>query len=362
MQLEPTPWLCTPIQSSTRCVPQDGTQSQSIWKLKTISRTKALLTVHYFLHDASPLPHPPPHKQKLLYPCKEKSLCPSPSKFSLTAGSCLFFFLLALSHCHKTPHQMGGEQGTPWGAGKNGAGQLRQQEVLSVPCVWHPLPQNPWPSTLFRSHNQPPTKQGPWSMSVTNSHLPDGGSMAHLSFGHSKSLLAPQGSGLRAPEMKPGCFCAMQNNNKAGQRHVLQEEHKYLSPEQKKKKGRFKPQVFSQAFDIKTVEGFNRSHPHPDRISELSVNELMSPFPFLALNLLDQLCHSGQAVSELTKEKVIKAGMHPNFWKTVLPRVFPFRFPPVGSQRSPALIFLQAYELWLSFCSKKCTKPAVKDL
>lgn len=68
---------------------------------------------------------------------------------------------LAFSHCHKTCHQMGGEQRTPWGVCSNGAGELGQQEVLDAPCGWHPLPQNPWPSTLFLSHNQPPTKQGP---------------------------------------------------------------------------------------------------------------------------------------------------------------------------------------------------------
>lgn len=76
----------------------------------------------------------------------------------------------------------------------------------------------------------PQQSKAPWSMSVMNSYLPDGRSMAHLSFGHNKSLLAQRGSRVRVPEIKPVCFYVMQNKNKEGQRHVLQEEYKYLYP------------------------------------------------------------------------------------------------------------------------------------
>lgn len=79
-------WSCILIMSNTRRVPQDGTQSQNIKNLKTISRTKALLTAHYFLHDALFFFF------SFCISCKQKPLHPALSKLSSATRSRLFFF------------------------------------------------------------------------------------------------------------------------------------------------------------------------------------------------------------------------------------------------------------------------------
>lgn len=201
---------------------------------------------------------------------------------------------LAFSHCHKTCHQMGGEQRTPWGVCSNGAGELGQQEVLDAPCGWHPLPQNPWPSTLFLSHNQPPTKQGPLihvCYGFLSPRWQVNGSFVFWAQNESPSSARSKSEGRGDKTWMLLCDA---KEKQTGQRHVLQGEQTLPSDLNQKKITIF--WYKNRACNFYAAVGFDRSSTH-------SVNEPRLLSPLLALNIPDQLCHTGQAVSQLTKRK-----------------------------------------------------------
>lgn len=194
VQLKQAMWSRILIVSNTRWVPQDGTQSQNITKLKTISRTKALLTVHYFLHDAFfflPL---------LWDPRKQKSPHPILSKFSSITGPCSFLSPPAVRHCHRPHHQMEESRNLP-GEPAVMVLELGQQKVLHVPCVWYLSPKIHDQAHYFYTIISPQQSKGPWPTSIMNPYLPDGSQWLICLLG-TESLLAQQGSRVRELEMK----------------------------------------------------------------------------------------------------------------------------------------------------------------
>jgi len=188
--------------------------------------------------------------------------------------------------------------------------------VLYVPCVWHLCPKIHDQAHYFYHIISPQQSQAPWSMSVLNSSLPDGRSMAHLAFGYNKSLLAQRGSRVKVPEIKPGCFYVMQNKNQEVRDTCCRQN---INPPLERKR-RINPETFSPAFGTKPVALISKQRSDLTEATRTQTGPAHSALTsrcllsqFLALNLPDQLCHTGQAVSEPTKEKVIKEGTHPNF-------------------------------------------------
>lgn len=94
-------------------------------------------------------------------PRKQKSLCPSPANSARLQDLAYFSSLwLSVTVTKLT---------TRWEGSRELPGESAVMVVVSSDsrksCMCHvfgtPSPKNPWPSTLFLSHNQPPTKQGP---------------------------------------------------------------------------------------------------------------------------------------------------------------------------------------------------------
>lgn len=205
---------------------------------------------------------------------------------------------------------MGGEQRTPWGVCSNGAGELGQQEVLDVPCGWHPLPQNPWPSTLFLSHNQPPTKQGPLihvCYGFLSPRWQVNGSFVFWAQNESPSSARSKSEG-RGDET--WMLLGDAKEKQTGQRHMLQGEQTLPSDlNQKKKK--------SQSFGTRTVPVTSMQQlawtaaAHTALTSHVSSPHFWHWPSRISSATLAKLCQNWQ------KEKVTKERMHPKFWKTL---------------------------------------------
>lgn len=113
------------ILSSTRRMPQDGTtispnqkqhQEQRLYSQATTSSMMMMMMI--------------------FIPCEQN---PSAPLLANPAWSRFFSFPLALSRCHQGPADGRGQR-IPWGAPGWWQRLSPRQEMLCVPCVWHPLP------------------------------------------------------------------------------------------------------------------------------------------------------------------------------------------------------------------------------
>lgn len=108
-------------------------------------------------------------------------------------------------------------------------------------CMCHVFgtspPQNHDQAHYFYHIINPQQSKDPRSLSVMNSCLPDGRSMAHLPVGHSKSLLAQPGLRPRVSEIKPGYFYVMQNKNRKVKDTCCRKNINTDLPRSKKKRG-----------------------------------------------------------------------------------------------------------------------------
>lgn len=147
--------------------------------------------------------------------CKQKPLHPALSKLSSATRSRLFFFPPWLSvTVTKLATRWEGSRELPGESAVMVLESSGSRRCWMCHVVGTPSPKIHDQAHYFYHIINPQQSKAPWSMSVMDSYLPDGRSMAHLSFGHKTSLLAQQGARVRVGEMKPGCFWAMQKKSK----------------------------------------------------------------------------------------------------------------------------------------------------
>lgn len=127
---------------------------------------------------------------------------PTLSKFSSITGPCSFLSPLAVRHCHRPHHQMEESRDLP-GEPAVMVLELGQQEVLHVPCVWHPSSKIHDQAHYFYTIISPQQSKGPWPTSIMNPYLPDGSQWLICLLG-TGSLLAQWGSRVRVLEIKLG--------------------------------------------------------------------------------------------------------------------------------------------------------------